>query len=99
MIYVIATLAVKPGSQAELIEAAKPCIAATRAEAGCLAYDLHVSATDPLKLVFVEQWDSADCLVPHGKAEHFRAFGRVARDCLSAPAKVEIITPQSVETR
>ena len=99
MIYVIATLAVKPGCQAELIEAATPCIAATRAEPGCLAYDLHTSATDPLTLVFVERWESAELLGPHSKSDHMRAFGRIAVNCFSAPPKIEIITPQGVETR
>ena len=99
MIYVIATLTIKPGCQTELIEAAVPCIAATRSEIGCIAYDLHTSATDPLTLVFVERWESADQLGLHSKSDHMRAFGRIAMNCLSAPAKIEIITPQSVETR
>lgn len=99
MIYVIATLTLKPGCQTELIDAAMPCIAATRAEVGCIAYDLHTSATDPRTLVFVERWESADRLGPHSKSDHMRAFGRIAMACCSAPAKIEIITPQNVEIR
>ena len=77
MIYVVATLTVKPEARAEVIAAAKACIAATRKEAGCIAYDMHESVTDPSRLVFVEQWESADALGPHGKSEHMRVFGRV----------------------
>lgn len=66
---------------------------------GCVSYDLHESITDQNKLVFVEQWDSAERLPVHSKSHHMRAFGRVAVKCFSGPVKVEIITPEKVETR
>jgi quinol monooxygenase YgiN len=99
LIYVVATLTIKPEMRAELIAAAKACIAETRKEAGNIAYDLHESVTDPTKLVFVEQWDNAEALGPHGKADHMKAFGRVAVNCLAAPPKIEIITPADVVVR
>ena len=99
MIYVVATLTIKPEMRAELIQAAKACIAETRKEAGNIAYDLHESVTDPAKLVFVEQWDNAEALVPHRTAAHMKTFGRVAVTCLAAPPKIEVITPANVEVR
>ena len=99
MIYVVATLTVKPEMRAELIAAATACIKETRKEKGNIAYDLHESVTDPAKLVFVEQWENAEALVPHRSAEHMKAFGRVAVKCMSAPPKIEVITPQKVEVR
>lgn len=99
MVYVIATMTVKPDMRAELIAAAREAIAATRKEDGCAAYDLHESVSDPSKLVFVEEWDSIDRLPIHSKSEHMRAFGRIAVKCFSAPVKVEIITPENVEKR
>ncbi len=99
MIYVVATLTIKPETRAELIAAAQDCMAATRKEEGCLAYDLYESVSDASKLVFVERWESADNLVPHGKSDHMRAFGRVAAKCFDAPPKIEIITPEKVDVR
>lgn len=99
MIYVIATLTVKPETRAELIAAAKLSIAATRKEAGNISYDMHESVTDPSRIVFVEQWQDADVLGAHGKSEHMRAFGRVAAKCLTAPPRIEVITPAKVEER
>jgi len=96
LIYVVATLTVKPEMRAELIAGAKACIAETRKEAGNIAYDLHESVTDPAKLVFVEQWDNAEALQPHGKTDHMKAFGRIAVNCLAAPPRIEIITPANV---
>ncbi len=99
MIYVVATLTVKPEARAELIEAAKACIAETRKEAGNIAYDMHESVTDPTRMVFVEQWENAEALVPHRTTEHMKTFGRIAAKCLSAPPKIEIITPEKVDVR
>jgi quinol monooxygenase YgiN len=99
VIYVIATLTVKPETRAELIAAAKLSIAATRKEAGNISYDMHESITDPTRIVFVEQWETTEALGIHGKSEHMRAFGRVAVKCMSAPPRIEVITPASVDVR
>ncbi len=99
MIYVVATLTVKPEMRAELIEGAKACIAATRQEPGNIAYDMHESVTDPAKMVFVEQWENVEALGPHRQTDHMKAFGRIAAKCLAAPPKIEIITPATVDAR
>ena len=99
MIYIVATLTVKPETRAELIAAAKAAIAETRKEPGNIGYDMYESVTDQTKLVFVEQWESAEALVPHRKTDHMRAFGRVAVNCFAAPPRIEIITPANVEVR
>jgi quinol monooxygenase YgiN len=99
MIYVVATLTVKPETRAEFIAAATACIEGTRKEPGNIAYDMHESVTDPTKMVFVEQWESAEALVPHRATDHMKAFGRVAANCLTAPPKIEIITPEKVDVR
>ena len=97
MIYVVATLTVKPETHAEFIAAARACIKETRKEPGNIAYDMHESVTDPAKMVFVEQWESAEALTLHGKTEHLRTFGRVAAKCMTAPTKIEVITPEKVD--
>jgi quinol monooxygenase YgiN len=99
VIYVVATLTVKPETRAEFIAAATACIRETRKEAGNIAYDLHESVTDPARMVFVEQWENAEALVPHRGAEHMKTFGRVAVKCMSAPPKIEVITPEKVDVR
>ena len=99
MIYVVATLTIKPETRAEFIAGAMACIKETRKEPGNIAYDLHESVTDHTKMVFVEQWENAEALVPHRTAEHMKAFGRVAVKCMSTPPKIEIITPAKVDVR
>jgi quinol monooxygenase YgiN len=99
VIYVVATLTIKPEARAELIEGAKACIAETRKEAGNIAYDMHESVSDPTRMVFVEQWENAEALGPHGKSDHMKAFGRIAVKCLAAPPRIEVITPEKVDVR
>jgi quinol monooxygenase YgiN len=99
VIYVVATLTIKPETRAELIAAATACIKETRKEPGNIAYDMHESVTDPARMVFVEQWQNVEAMGPHDKADHMRAFGRVAVKCMTAPPKIEVITPESVVVR
>ena len=99
MIYVVATLTIKPETRADFIAAAIACIEETRKEKGNIAYDLHESVTDPAKMVFVEQWENEEALVPHRSAEHMKAFGRVVVKCITAPPKIEIITQANVTVR
>ena len=91
MIYVVATLTIKPETRADFIAAATACIRETRKEPGNIAYDLHESVT--------EQWENMEALGPHRAAEHMKAFGRVAVKCMTAPPKIEYITPEKIETR
>ena len=99
MIYVVATLTVKPETRAEFIAGATACIKETLKEPGNIAYDMHESVTDPSKMVFVEQWENVEALVPHRATEHMKAFGRIAAQCLTAPPRIEVITPEKVDVR
>lgn len=98
MIYVIATLRVKPGKLPQLLEAARLVMAATRKETGCIFYDLNQSVTDPDQLTFVERWESREALAGHFEAPHMVPWRATGVECLES-RKVEIITPESVEVK
>jgi quinol monooxygenase YgiN len=99
VIYVVATLTIKPETRAELIAAAKTCIGITRKEKGCILYDLHESTTDPARFVFVEQWETMEDLMAHGGNEHMKPWRKVVKECATAPTRIEIITPEKVDVR
>jgi quinol monooxygenase YgiN len=99
VIYIVATLYIRPETRAELIAGAQACIAETRKETGNISYDMQKSVSDPTKMVFVEQWESLEALAPHGKTEHFKTFGRIVSKCAASPPKIEIITPAKVDVR
>ena len=96
MIYLIATLTIKPGSMDAIYEAVMPCIEATREETGCISYDLHRSITNENKLVFVECWQDRAALDAHFKEPHLVAW-RDAGAAYFVDRKIEIINPANVE--
>lgn len=96
MIYVIATMTLKPGTRDKVIAAAGPCIEATRKEKGCVFYDLNVSQTNGDLLTFVERWETREDLAAHAKSEHIKTW-RAASSPHVASRVVEIITPGNVE--
>ncbi len=98
MIYVIATLRVKPGKLPQLLEAAKLVMAATRKEEGCIFYDLHQSITEPNQVVFVERWTSREALGRHFEQPHMATWRAASGECIESRT-VEIIKPEHVETR
>ncbi|MCX7324038.1 MAG: putative quinol monooxygenase [Hyphomicrobiales bacterium] len=97
MIYLIATLRIKPGSLAAVTAAVTPCLEATRKEAGCISYDLHADVTDPEALVFVERWETREALTAHFGTPHLQAW-REAGGPHIVSRKIEIIHPDRVET-
>jgi len=51
-------------------------VAPTRAENGCLQYDLHQDNDDPTIFVFYENWETRDLWQMHMKAPHIAAYGQ-----------------------
>jgi quinol monooxygenase YgiN len=60
----------KAGKGKELEAAFAPCIAATKKEAGCLAYELNRDADDPTAYVMFEKFKSLAALEEHLKQAH-----------------------------
>ena len=97
MLYVIATIAIEPGSRADVLAAANPCIEATRQEDGCISYDLTASLTDTDTLIFVERWRDREALNAHFHQPHMKAW-RAAGGPYIKDRKIEIIQNGEVET-
>ncbi|PHP68999.1 antibiotic biosynthesis monooxygenase [Zhengella mangrovi] len=97
MIHVIATITLKPGALDAFRDAAMHCIEGTRAEPGCVVYDLNASVTNSNRVVFVEQWKSRDDLEAHFTRPHMKAF-REATAGLVESRSVEVIHPERIET-
>ena len=89
LLTVVAEMKAKPGKEAELRAAALALIGPTRKEEGCVQYDLHVHLADPGRLVFYENWTSAEHLERHAASPHLQAFRALAADLLEGPSRVE----------
>jgi len=46
----------------------------SRADPGCVQYDLHRSRTEPGVFLFFERWESRELWQAHMKASHLAAF-------------------------
>ena len=88
---------VKKGEEGKVIEAAKPCIAATRKEKGCAGYELHQDAEEPAKFTFVEKWRSPEALLQHMEEEHTRKLLGVVEKAAAGPPK--LLLAKSVDDR
>lgn len=97
MIYVIATVKIRPGSFDAVREAAMPCIEATREEPGCELYDMNLSVSNSQRLVFVERWKSRDDLEKHFSTPHMKKWRELAAPHI-VERTIEIISPERVET-
>lgn len=77
MIIVSAKITAAPGKRDAFIQAAQPCIAATRKEDGCLLYELYASTEHPDKVMYFERWASREALDKHLASPHMAEFGKV----------------------
>lgn len=62
------------GTYDKALEAAIALVAASRKEAGCVAYDVFESATVPDVFVIVETWKDAAALTAHSASDHFKTY-------------------------
>lgn len=96
MIYLNASLTIKPDTLNQVIAAAKPCIEATRREPGCIRYDLTVDVNDPTKLVFVEKWETREALESHFAQPHLETWREAGKPFIT-DVSIDIIHPEKVE--
>ena len=80
---IVAHARAKPGQETSALELLRGLIAPTRAEAGCINYDLHQSADDPALFVFYENWANAKDFEAHGRSAHIQKFRQRAGECLA----------------
>lgn len=93
---VIAFVSVKDGQEAAFEEAARTCVAASRAEPGVLHYDLWREAEGERRYVFNELYADQAAVAAHMTSDHFKAFGLAARDLASGRPTIVATTPIDV---
>ena len=71
---VIAKLKAKNGREEQPREMLQSLVEPTRAEKGCISYDLHRSHEDPGLFVFYEDWESRPLWEAHMKSPHLVDF-------------------------
>lgn len=73
MLKVIAHIHAKPGHEDELRAGLEELVAPTRAEKGCVQYDLFRDSEDPCHFIFDEMWESHELWRAHINSDHIKA--------------------------
>jgi quinol monooxygenase YgiN len=87
---VLARFKAKDGMEEQLKQAIMACVEPTRAEAGCINYDLHQLADDRGKLVLYENWRSKEDLDVHLEMPYLRELKAKAGELCSEPIEITL---------
>lgn len=71
---VVALIVAKADERERVGKAVRDMVQPSRAEPGCLQYDLHEEQERPGAFVFIERWKSADALKEHMAMPYHDAF-------------------------
>ena len=78
----VARMRAKSGQQARLRAELQRLVEPTRAETGCIGYDLHLSENDPALFLFYETWKSQADLDAHFETPHLQALLKILPEML-----------------
>ena len=85
---VVARISVRPDKLDETLDAFTALVAATRAEPGCISYELLQNIAAPHELTVVEEWADAESLEAHFATDHFTAVAARAEELLTEPPDI-----------
>lgn len=91
-IRVVAHLTAKPERIGETRAALEACIEPTRAEEGCILYELMQNNTDPTDFTFIEEWTSDATLDAHLQSPHLKELKAKPDDLFAIPADIRRYT-------
>lgn len=76
MIIVLGSVVAHEGRLEEALALSHLHVARSRAEPGCIAHAVHRDTENPLRLVFIEQWETQEALWQHFKVPESMVFGK-----------------------
>jgi quinol monooxygenase YgiN len=80
---IVANIHANPGQIALVKAELEKLIPVTRAEAGCLQYDLHQDNENPAHFMFYENWESRELWQVHMNAPHLAAYMEATEDAVA----------------
>lgn len=87
---VLARFRARKGMEDQLKQAIMACVAPTRAEAGCINYDLHQRADNPGELILYENWVSKQALDEHLEMPYLKELKAKADDLCAEPLEISL---------
>lgn len=74
----------------ELLTISQEHVLRSRAEPGCISHAVHQDTENPLRLVFVEEWQDLAALHQHFKVPASRQFARALAGMVCVPPTLAI---------
>jgi quinol monooxygenase YgiN len=90
---VVALLIAKAGAEGTVQQALEALVAPTRAEEGCLGYELFESLAAPGTFITVESWRAQADLETHLQTPHVQQALAAAGDALAQPPGIHPLRP------
>jgi quinol monooxygenase YgiN len=90
MINIIAKNYIAEGKADEFKALAKPLIAASREEEGCVSYSLFEDIHDKNILTFIEEWKSIEAIQIHNNSPHFTSIVPTLGPLTAKPSDVNL---------
>jgi quinol monooxygenase YgiN len=87
---VLARFKAKGGLEEKAKQAILACVAPTRAEAGCINYDLHQDANDKAVFMLYENWVSKQALDEHLEMPYLKGLVAKADELFAEPIDIAL---------
>ncbi|MEP7212955.1 MAG: putative quinol monooxygenase [Acidobacteriota bacterium] len=89
---VVAHFVAKPESVEDVKRILTDMIDPTRAEDGCVTYELLQNAADPTDFTFIEEWTSKANLDRHAVSDHLKTGRELVKEHLAKESDVRVYT-------
>src|ERR1700750_1420903 len=97
MIVVTGSVTARDDSFAEIRKLSLEHVHRSRKEPGCLSHAVHVDCENPLRLVFIEEWESREALLTHFAGPESRGFVKAARALAAEATPIAIFDAARIE--
>jgi quinol monooxygenase YgiN len=97
MLIVTGSLVARQDSFDQLRAGALEHVRRSRKEPGCLSHAVHVDCENPLRLVFIEEWESREALLAHFAMPESRGFVKAARALAAEASPIGIFDAAPIE--
>ena len=88
MVVVAGTVNINPITREEAARVALKMVAATKQEAGCLAYDFWSDLADPNRFHVFEEWETQEALEEHFQTPHMAEFMEALPALVAGPPNI-----------
>lgn len=90
MILVTGAVTATPDTFDEMLGVSREHVHRSRQEPGCISHDVSIDADNPLRLHFIERWESAEALKTHFAVPESRAFWKRLQELAADPGGMAV---------